>query len=110
LLQTYGQAEPELCQAPVLSQVCGCWPLHRVAPGVHTPVHEPDTHAWLVHADAVPHCPCELQVWTPLPEHLTAPGVHTPEQAPEMHAWLEHVTGLPHWPLLLQVWTPLPEH
>jgi hypothetical protein len=30
-----------LCQTPVLEQLCGCWPLQRVEPGVHAPVQLP---------------------------------------------------------------------
>ena len=30
-------------------------PEHCVAPGVHTPVHAPATHAWLTHATGLPH-------------------------------------------------------
>jgi hypothetical protein len=37
--------EPVFCQAPVLLQVWGCWPLQPMAPGAHDPVHAPDTHA-----------------------------------------------------------------
>lgn len=39
LVQASGHAEPLLCQVPVLSHVCGCRPLHCVAPGEHVPVH-----------------------------------------------------------------------
>ena len=57
------------CQAPLVLQVCGCWPLHWVLPGAHVPVHIPPTHAWFEHATAEPHAPDQLQVSTPLPEH-----------------------------------------
>ena len=32
----------------------------------------------VVHAEALPHCPVELHVSTPVPEHRVAPGVQTP--------------------------------
>lgn len=44
LLQTYSQAGPVFCHVPVSSQVCACWPLHWVAPGVHEPVQMPPLH------------------------------------------------------------------
>jgi hypothetical protein len=55
---------------------------HCFAPGVHTPVHAPFTHAWPVHGEAVPHCPVASQIWTPPFEHCFAPGAHTPVHAP----------------------------
>jgi hypothetical protein len=51
-----------LTQVPVALHVCGVRPLHCFALGVQTPVHAPLTHAWLVHAAAVPHVPVALQV------------------------------------------------
>jgi hypothetical protein len=45
LLHTFAQGEPALVQLPLESHVCGCWPLHCLAPGVHVPVHAPPTHA-----------------------------------------------------------------
>jgi hypothetical protein len=42
---TYGHVAPVFCQVPVLLQVWGCSPEHCAEPGVHTPVHVPDTHA-----------------------------------------------------------------
>jgi hypothetical protein len=44
LLHTNGHAEPVFCQVPVLSQVCGCWPLHCTAFGVQTPEQIPALH------------------------------------------------------------------
>ena len=80
-LQALTHAVP-FCQVPVASHVCGTFPLQPFVPGVHTPVHAPATHAWFVHAAAVPHCPDALQVWTPLPEHCFAPGVQMPTHVP----------------------------
>jgi hypothetical protein len=57
-------------------------PEQRTAPGTHTPVQAPATHAELVQAEAVPHCPAAEHVWTPLPEHCVDPGTQTPVQAP----------------------------
>jgi hypothetical protein len=61
-------------------------PEQRTAPGAHTPVQTPVTHAEPVQAEGVPHCPAVLHVCTPLPEHCTAPGTQTPVQAPTAHA------------------------
>jgi hypothetical protein len=77
---------------------------------VQEPAHAPDTHAWLLHAVAVPHVPLELHVCTPLPEHCVAFGMQLPVHAPLTHAWLVQAAGLPHAPVGPQVWTPLPEH
>ena len=73
-----------LTQAPWLLHVCGVVPEHWVALGEQLPVQAPLTHAWFVHACAVPHVPVESQVCTPLfvEEHFTPPGEHTPVQAP----------------------------
>jgi hypothetical protein len=63
LLQTPAHAAPLFCQVPVLSQVCGCDPVHWVAPGVQLPVQVPlwQTYA---HVDPVfPHVPVLLHVW-----------------------------------------------
>ena len=80
------QTDPLFCQAPLVLHVCGCWPLHCAAPGVHDPVHTPLTHAWFVHGAGVPQPPEELQVCTLLPEHCTEPGEHVPVQTPATHA------------------------
>jgi hypothetical protein len=63
-----------------------------------------------VQAEAVPHWPLALQVWTALPEHCVVPGVHTPVHAPLTQAEEVHADAAPHWPLALQVCTPLPLH
>jgi hypothetical protein len=91
-------ADPELAQLPLVEHVCGCWPLHWAAPGVHDPVHTPFTHAWLVHAAGVPQVPELLHVCTLLPEHCTAPGVHEPVQAPITHAEPEQAAAVPQVP------------
>jgi hypothetical protein len=41
---------PVFCHVPSLPQICGCCPLHRVAPGAQTPWHVPLTHAWFEQA------------------------------------------------------------
>jgi hypothetical protein len=61
-------------------------PEHCVDPGVHTPVHAPDTHAELEHACAADHVPVVSHVCTASPEQRVAPGVHDPVQAPATHA------------------------
>jgi hypothetical protein len=96
------------CQLPPPSQVCGCCPLHCLAPGVHA-VQLPAVQT-SGHADPFCQAPLESQVCGTSPLHCLVPGVQTPVQAPLTHAWLVHVTGALHVPLELQVWTPLPEH
>ena len=105
-MHTLAQTVP-FVQAPFASHVCGVRPLHCFAPGAHTPVHAPVTHAWFAHAEVAPHCPLVLQAWTPLPTHCVAPGTHTPEHAPPTHADDTHAEAAPHWPFAVQVCTPL---
>ena len=45
--ETHGDAVPH---CPLASQVCTPLPEHWVAPGEHTPVQTPETHAVLVQA------------------------------------------------------------
>jgi hypothetical protein len=79
-------------------------PEHWVVPGVHDPVQLPLTHAWLVHAVAVPQSPVVSQVCVAaLPEHWVVPGVQTPEHAPLTHACLVHEIGEPKDPDALHV-------
>jgi hypothetical protein len=82
--------------------VCTPLPEHRTAPGTHTPVQTPETHAELVQADAVPHCPVDEQVCTPLLEHCVELGMHTPVQAPLAQANVQ-AEAFAHWPVALQV-------
>lgn len=49
-----------------------------------------------VHADALPHVPLAVHVWTALPAHCVEPGVHTPVHAPATHADAVQVTPAPH--------------
>ena len=72
-------------------------------PGVHTPVHAPPTHAWLVHEPALCHVPDPPHVWGCWPAHCTCPGAHTPWHDPETHVWFEHAA-----PVLFQV--PVESH
>ena len=65
----FEHADPELCQAPELLQVWGCWALHCRPPGEHDPEHVPPTQAWFEQGAAEPQAPAELHVSTPLPEH-----------------------------------------
>jgi len=67
---------------PVASHVCGALLLHRLSPGVHTPVQLPALHT---HGQFIPlvHAPALLQVCGVLPTHCIAPGLQTPPQAPE---------------------------
>jgi hypothetical protein len=71
---------------PVESHVWTALPEHWADPGVHTPVHAPETHAWLVQSIAPPQLPVESQIWTALFEHCVAPGVHLPVHVPMEHA------------------------
>ena len=105
-----GHDEPLFCQVPLPSQVCGCWPVQRVAPGVQVPMHAPDTHAWLTQVPGELQVPVPEHVSTPLLTHCTAPGVHDPVHAPETHAWLRQVVGLLQVPPFEQVSTPLLAH
>jgi hypothetical protein len=71
-----------------VAEMSHCWtplPEHCIAPGVHDPVHPPETQLWL-QVTAVPKVPVSPHVWTPLPEHCVPPGAHTPVQAPMAHA------------------------
>lgn len=61
---------------------------HCFAPGVHTPVQAPPTHAWLLQAAPSCQVPVGSQVCTTSPLHCVAPGLHVPEHAPPLHrAW-----------------------
>jgi hypothetical protein len=55
--------------APLALHVSTALPEHCTAPGAHTPVQAPFTHAWFVHATALLHAPLALHVSTALPEH-----------------------------------------
>jgi hypothetical protein len=89
---------------------------HSVAPGEHTPWQEAvptgPTHAWLVHAAAVPHAPAAVQVCSAaLPEHCVCPGAQTPPHdavcPTTRHVVFVQVEGVPHIPVALQVATAL---
>jgi hypothetical protein len=83
-VQTLGHTAPLLAQCPVVSQSCGCRPLQRVAPGVHSHAVEP-THAPVHTAPLVVHCALVLQVWGVLPlKQRDVPGVHTPPHEPPL--------------------------
>jgi hypothetical protein len=45
-------------------------PAEQLTPVVVKPVHAPPVQVDVAHATALPHCPPEPQVSTPLPEHL----------------------------------------
>ena len=81
LLQTYGHFPPEPAQLPVLSHVSGCKPLHRLAPGMQTPVQVPALHT-LVQSELLTHAPAALQVCGVLPLHWADPGTQLPVHAP----------------------------
>jgi hypothetical protein len=76
---------------------------HSVAPGVHTPWHEPPMHTnW--QAAGVPHWPPELHVSTPLFEHWVVPGEHEPAHIPPVHTLGHDEPVFFHVPLVVQVW------
>jgi len=104
-------ALPLFCQAPLASQVCGCWPLHWVCPSAHDPWQAPFTHVWFAHAAAFCQLPAALHVCGWLPLHWMAPGLHEPVHTPPTHAELVHITAAPQAsPAASHVCTPLPEH
>jgi hypothetical protein len=94
---------------------------HFVTPGVHEPVQEPPTHAWLVQVMGAPQVPVVLQVDTPLSEppsaavaHSVAPGEQTPvhEALPldPVQAWFVQAVAVPQAPDAVHVWrAALPE-
>ena len=63
------QAEPVGTHVPVLSHVCGCWPEHCVAPGLHA-THTPSRHAGVAPA----HATGDPQLPVPCSASLTCVG------------------------------------
>jgi hypothetical protein len=55
--------------------------VQRVAPGVHTPVHAPFTHAYVQDASD-DHAPLASQLCGVVPEQRVEAGTHEPEQVP----------------------------
>jgi hypothetical protein len=92
-----------LPHSPVESHVSTPLPAHCVAPGVHTPVQAPPTHAWLTQGAAVPHEPVEVHVSTALllGSHCVVPGAQTSLIAPhtsELRAEQPLSQALAFWP------------
>jgi hypothetical protein len=77
---------------------------HWSAPGVHTPVHAPVTHAEAEHVTGVLHWPSVPHVSMPLFEHCLAPGAHTPVHVPLAQALFEHAVPSCQVPVSSQVW------
>lgn len=75
-----------MLHAPLVLQDAAALPKHCFAPGVHTPVQAPLTHASSMHGCEALQVPVALQVCTPLFEHRFEPGVQTPVHAPSKHA------------------------
>jgi hypothetical protein len=99
------------CQDPAAEQVCGCWPLHAVWDGAHTPWQAPATQVWFEQtAPEVCQVPVASHVCGCCPLHRVLPGPHEPEHAPPTQAWLVQATAAPHVPSDWHVSTPLPEH
>ena len=61
--QTNMQAEPESFHDPVLSQICGCRPLHFFASGLQTPLQLPPLHTLGQAAPLSFQLPVASQVW-----------------------------------------------
>jgi hypothetical protein len=72
------------CQVPEPSQVWGVWPLHCLAPTVHSP-HTPVLQL-VAHAEPLCHAPFESHVCGVRPLHRFVPGAHTPVHDPPTHA------------------------
>jgi hypothetical protein len=64
------------CQLPPASQVCGCWTLHCLAPGVHA-VQLPAVQTE-GQAEPFAHAPFASHVCGMRPLHCFCPGAHTP--------------------------------
>jgi hypothetical protein len=77
-------------------------PWHRFAPGVHTPVHWPLTHA-KVHAAAEAQLPLASHDCGTLPAHWSDPGAQLPVHAPAVHTFGHTEPVFSHWPAALQV-------
>ena len=86
-------------------------PAHRLAPGLHVPVHAPPTQA-LAHGVPSIQWPVASQVCGIALLHPMSSGEHCPlhTPVPGSHAWFTQGTGALHCPLSSHVWTPLPEH
>jgi hypothetical protein len=102
LTQAWFEHAVEFCHVPVPSQVCGCWPMHCLAPGLHVPEHCPPAHT-LVQTVPFVQAPLASHVCGVSPLHCFALGAHTPVQAPPTHAWFVHAEVDPHWPLVVHV-------
>jgi hypothetical protein len=91
-------------------QTCRLLPEHCVVPGLHDPVHTPDTHVEFVHGDALPNVPFGEHVSTPLLLQVVSPGAQLPTQAPPMQVAPEHPAGVPHVPSAAHTSTLFPRH
>jgi hypothetical protein len=70
------QAAPVFCHTPVASQVCGWFPLHWPAPGLHV-THDPLAHAGVLPEQAAP-LPSQIpstHSWGCKPSQLFSPVV-----------------------------------
>jgi hypothetical protein len=114
LLQTLVQAAPVFCQVPVLSQVCGCCPVHCLFPGVQVPLQVPVVPLQTL-GQAVPvfcQAPVVSQVCGCWPLHCLSPGVQAPVQAAVVLLQTLVQTGpvFCHVPVVSQVWGCNPLH
>jgi hypothetical protein len=75
----FTHAAPFACQLPVASHICGCWPLHWIAPGLHA-TQAPARQAGVVPVHAEPtFCqavPEELHCCGRAPAQLSTFGSH----------------------------------
>src|ERR1700691_3128405 len=78
-VQTWPALHAPFCQVPVASHVAGAPPVHRVAPGVHIPVHAPSVHAKGHVICLVNVCPSAQTSTDPVLSHSAALGVHPPD-------------------------------
>jgi hypothetical protein len=108
MLQTLGHAVPLLAQCPVVSQSCGWFALHRVAPGVQSHVLDP-TQMPVHTAPLATHCPVVLQLCGVPLKQRELPGAQTPLHEPllQMNG---HAVPLAQLPVLLQVCGVNPLH
>jgi hypothetical protein len=105
-LHTYWQSGGEFIHM-FEAQVCGCSPLHCIAP-VKQPLQLPFAHP-AVHTVSPDQLPLESQVWILLPTHWVDPGVHMPTHVP-IEQRKGHGAPFIHIPDGSQVWGVNPLH
>jgi hypothetical protein len=97
-------AAPLFCQAPAVSQTCGCVPEHCLALGIQTPLQVP-VLALQTFGQAAPlfcQTPAAEQTCGCKPLHCLALGVHEPEQAPPPQTYWQAAPVFCHTPAASQ--------